>query len=339
MKNLHHLLHGKKLCFTFCLLIFIGGAAAHQVQDDDVVRVTTTLVKLNIGVVDRRGNSVTDLSRNDFAVFEDGTKQNIVSFEPTLSPFSLVLLLDMSSSTSSFRPSLKQAALRFIDALDYDDRIAIVTFTDRHEVLTKFTTDRRKIAWAIERAEGRGSTHLFDALSASLDLLAGEGNRRKAIIVLTDGLDTGMRNQDRAASLNATNETEALKSVKPDSSQSLRSVLDLADQQGVTIYPLALPSGDPKRLPIQTPQLTAIYSAAKQRLQLLADRSGGRLNEIRRLEDMGRLYAEVAADMRTLYSISYRPSNTAKQGTWRTIRIEVSRPNLIARTRPGYFAR
>jgi hypothetical protein len=117
-------------------------------------------------------------------------------------------------------------------------------------------------------------------------------------------------------------------------------VLRAADRQGVTVYPLALPSGDPKRLPFLEPVQTAIYNSARMRMQTLADRTGGRLNEIRRLEDLGRIYAEVAAELRTLYTVVYRPINTdTPPGRLRTIRVEVSRPELIARTRSGYYGR
>ncbi|MEJ7714069.1 MAG: hypothetical protein WKF84_30535 [Pyrinomonadaceae bacterium] len=129
-------------------------------------------------------------------------------------------------------------------------------------------------------------------------------------------------------------------SFKPEASNGLSTVLDAADKQGVTVYPLALPSGDPKRLPYVSPAQVAIYSGARTRLQMLADRTGGRLNEIRQLQDMSRLYVEVAAELRTLYGIAYQPaSGRTRDGRWRSIRIEVARPELIARTRPGYFAR
>jgi hypothetical protein len=109
---------------------------------------------------------------------------------------------------------------------------------------------------------------------------------------------------------------------------------------GVTIYPLALPSGDAKLLPFPDPQQIAMYTAARARLQALADRTGGRLNEIRRLEDMGKLYAVVAAELRTLYSLTYQPSGERKRdGSWRAIRIEVTRPEMIARTKSGYYSR
>jgi VWFA-related protein len=334
----------KSFCISFALIlscIFLTSISV-RAQDDpsEVLKVNTSLVQLNVGVVDRQGRAITNLSRGDFTVYEDDVRQPITDFEPTTTPFSLVLLLDMSGSTLTFRPTLKQSAYRFLDALGPDDRVAVIAFNDKVKTLADFTSDRRKMAKAIDYADGKGETHFYKALNAALELLGKEGQRRKAIVVLTDGLDTPMKNLDRDAAANAHNNEEALASVKPDASAPLKAVLSAADRQGVTIYPLALPSGDPKRLPFLEPVQTAIYNAARTRMQTLADRTGGRLNEIRRLEDLGRIYAEVAAELRTLYTVVYRPVNTdTPTGQWRKIRIEVSRPELIARTRTGYFGR
>jgi Ca-activated chloride channel family protein len=328
------------ILLLLCASVALAPAVYAQQEDpDEVVRVETNLVQLNVGVVDRQGHSVTNLSRNDFVVYEDDVRQPIVNFEPTATPFSLVLLLDMSGSTLNFRPTLKQAALRFIDALSVDDRVAVIAFNAKVETLTKFTSDRRKIAEGISYADGKGETHLYEALRYSLEHLSREGQRRKAIIVLSDGLDTEMRNMDRTSAGNAKTNEEAVAAIKPEASASLNAVLNAADRQGVTIYPLALPSGDPQRLPFPDPKQIAIYTSARARMQTLADRTGGRLNVIRRLEDMGFLYAEVAAELRTLYSVGYQPTGArARDGRWRKIRIEVVRPELIARTRPGYYA-
>jgi VWFA-related protein len=323
------------------LCLFPAAARAQQGQEEPVETVNTNLVILNVGVADRKGQAVTDLSQRDFVVYEDGVRQSIVNFEPAAAPFSLVLLLDMSGSTLNFRPTLKQSALRFIDALGPEDRVAVVSFNDRVETLQHFTTDRKKIAFAVtELAKGKGNTFLYKALDYSLQQLAKEGKRRKAIVVLTDGLDTELSGLDRETASQAKTSDEAVAAVKPEASAALRSVLDAADKQGVTIYPLALPSADPKNLLPLTPQQAAVYTSARARMQSLADRTGGRLHEIRRLEDMGRLYAEVAADMRTLYSIAYQSTNArAHDGKWRSINIEVSRADTIARSRPGYYAR
>jgi VWFA-related protein len=324
----------------FCLAVAAQQAQAQGPGDEDIVRVDSSLVQLNIGVADRQGRPITDLSRNDFTIYEDGVRQTIIDFEPTQTPFSVVLLLDMSGSTLNFRQTLKQTALRFIDALGPADRICVIAFNDRIETLAGFTTNREKIAYAISIAGGRGETRLYDALEVALKHLASEGKRRKAIVVLTDGMDTKMRNLDRAAAAAARTNEEAVAAIKPEASAELIAALDAADRQGVTIYPLALPSGDPKRIAMPTPVQVAIYTAARARIQMLADRTGGRLSEIERLDQLGRIYAEVAAEMRTLYSVTYQPTGgRQRDGRWRSIRIEVARPDLIARTRPGYYAR
>ncbi|MGH9915860.1 MAG: hypothetical protein ACRD63_11310, partial [Pyrinomonadaceae bacterium] len=169
----------------------------------------------------------------------------------------------------------------------------------------------------------------------------------KAIVVLTDGIDTSLRARDRSAAADTTTEDDALNAIKPETDPTLNLVLNAADRQGVTVYPLALPSGSLKYIPVTTPQTVAMYKAARERIQLLARRTGGRLNEIEHLEDLGRLYAEVAADLRTLYSMSYKPAgDKPRDRKWRAIRIEIANnvdnsdtPQLIARTRPGYYAR
>jgi VWFA-related protein len=324
----------------FLALLIATAAPLVQAQEvDDTITTNTSLVQLNVGVVDRLGRAVTSLSRNDFAVYEDGVRQTIQHFEPVDSPFSLVLLLDMSGSTINFRQQLKLASTRFLEALGPEDRVEVIQFNSKVKLLSGFSLDRKKSAYAIEIAEGRGDTYFYEALKYALKELDKEGKRRKAIVVLTDGLDSLLRSTDRQIVARAQSDEEALKVINPTSSSELNAVLAAADRQGVTIYPLALPSGDPKRLPIPGPDITGIYAAARTRLQLLAERTGGRLNEINRLENMAQLYREVAADLRTLYTVAYQASGDRVRGKWHEIRIEVPNSNLIARTKTGYYAR
>lgn len=377
---------GPRRIAALCLAasLFAASTPAQQQQqqqpqppDDEIITVESNLVRLNVGVADRQGRPVVSLSQGDFVVYEDGERQTIRSFEPVVAPFSLVLLLDMSGSTLSFRTQLRMAALRFIDALGPEDRVSVIAFwadqkfqgkslktVPRIETLTDFTSERKKIAYAIQDADGRGETNLYAALSFALSALAKEGTRRKAVVVLTDGIDSDQRREDRLATAAATTGDAALALVRPESSPTLNGVLNAADRQGVTVYPLALPSGDIRRVTQQgrrqlavghtpgetpndsardeepTPQQVAIYNSARARLELLASRTGGRLHVINRLEDLGRQYAEVAAEVRTLYGIAYQSANSGRRdGKWRTIRIEVARPELLARTRPGYYAR
>jgi len=254
-------------------------------------------------------------------------------------PFSLVLLLDMSGSTINFRQQLKLASQRFLDALAPDDRVAVIQFNAKVKSLSGFTVDRNKTAYAIDLAEGAGETHFYEALKYALRELDKEGKRRKAIVVLTDGLDSSLRKTDRETVARTQTDEEALSAIKPHDSPDLNAVLAAADRQGVSIFPLALPSGDPKRLPLPSPTITGIYAAARTRLQALADRSGGRLNEINRLEYMAQLYREVAANLRTLYTVAYQASGERTRGKWHEIKVEVNYPELTARTKTGYFAR
>jgi Ca-activated chloride channel homolog len=329
-----------QLLYAAIIAILLSLNAPHISAQDDVLRTETSLVQLNIGVVDRQGQAVTTLSQNDFVVYEDNVRRPIVAFEPTQAPFSLVMLLDMSGSTVNFRQQIQQAALRFLDALGPDDRVAVIDFNGKgvHQLIG-FTSDRRKTAYAITLATGSGDSPLYDGLKEALRKLGGEGKRRKAIVVLTDGLDTDLRKTDRAIVAKAP-EVEVATAIKPETNSVLTEVLTAADRQGVTIFPLALPSGDPKRLPLPDPLIIAQYAAARTRMQVLADRTGGWVAEIRRLDQLAGLYVQVAASLRTLYSIAYQPPTPgAKDGKWRTIRVEVSRGDLTAKTKAGYYAR
>jgi VWFA-related protein len=320
--------------FTLFFIIFAVCFSAFA-QDDDTIKVDTTIVRLNVGVSDRQGRANTMLSKENFTVFEDGVKQNILSFQPTVTPFSVVLLLDMSGSTLSFRQNIQQSAYRFIETLSPDDRIAVIEFYDKVNLRNDFTSDRRIIANSISVANGKGKTQFYKALDLALEKLSKEGKRRKAIICLTDGIDTALQDKDRNF-LSKLDENQISSAIKSEQNETLIKVLNNADAQGVTIFPIALPTGDPKRLADPTPRQYAMYSAARSRMQILADRSGGKLNAINRLEELGRFFGDVAADLRSLYTIEYQPTNDKRDGKFRTIKIEVDRPDLIAKTRQGY---
>lgn len=329
------MLFRKALIFSLLILVCVLSSRA---QGDDPITVDSSIVRLNVGVVDSRGRPITSLDRSDFTIFEDGVKQQINRFEPSSAPFSVVLMLDMSGSTLGFRQVIKLSATRFIDALGPEDRVAVVEFYDQINLRNDFTTNRDIIAYSIGVSNGRGKTQFYKAMEFALDKLSQEKSRRKAIIVLTDGVDTAARDIDRD-SLEKVPDSQILTSIKPEKSELLSHALNRADRQGVTIYPLQLPTGDPAKLAEPTPRQVAVYRAARERLRIVAERSGGTLNTIERLEQMGLLYAKVAADLRTLYTIEYQPSNDKHDGKWRTIKIETRDQDLISRTRTGYNAR
>jgi VWFA-related protein len=331
------MLHRKAKIFFLLLLAMVSIPSALMAQDDEVIRVDSAIVRLNVGVVDRTGRPVTALDRTNFRIFEDGVEQRILSFEPSATPFSVVLILDMSGSTLTFRDTIRSSALRFIAALDPADRIAVVEFYDKVNLLNDFTTKRDRVLNSIRVANGRGKTQLFRAIDFSLDRLSKEGNRRKAIIVLTDGVDSAARDLDRAA-IERFKEGDPAKALRAEN-DILNRILSKSDRQGVTIYPLALPTGDPSKLADPSPIQNALYTTARERLGVLAQRTGGEMTAINRLEEMGLLYSQVAANLRALYTIEYQSTNTRRDGKWRTIAIETDDSAFISKTRPGYFAR
>ena len=326
----------RKLAIGLILVIFSTALVA--AQDDDTERIDSSIVRVNIGVVDHHGRPITNLGRSNFSVFEDGVKQDISYFSTSTAPFSVVVMLDMSGSTRSFRQNIQMSAMRFLDALAPEDRVAVVEFYSKVNLLNDFTTNRKDAFHSISVANGAGDTNLYKGLQFALQKLAKEGNRRKAIVVLTDGVDTDAQNLDRKL-LAPLTEDKIPDALRPESNEMLTRILNRADALGVTIYPLALPTGDPARLADPTPRQIAMFKTARARLQLVADRTGGTMNAIRRLEDMGTLYALVAADLRTLYTIEYSPKKEIRDGKWRTIKVETDDPELISRSRQGYFAR
>src|SRR5690349_10248983 len=144
--------------FLLAFVCIFSGRSIGQV--DDPVNVDSAIVRVNIGVVDQRGRPITSLNRPNFSVFVDGVKQEISHFELSSAPFSVVMMLDMSGSTKSFRQNIALSAARFMDALAPEDRVSVIEFYDKVNVLNDFTTDRSRIAHSISVANGTGNTNL-----------------------------------------------------------------------------------------------------------------------------------------------------------------------------------
>src|SRR5688572_18094290 len=140
--------------FAACLLSVLGVVG----QDDDPIRVDSSIVRLNVGVADQKGRPILNLDKNNFEIFEDGVKQEISRFEPSQAPFSVVLILDMSGSTIGFRQVIKQSAVRFVDAIGPDDRVAVIEFYDKINVRNDFTTDRSIVMHSIQVSNGLGKS-------------------------------------------------------------------------------------------------------------------------------------------------------------------------------------
>ena len=244
-----------------------------------MIKVDTSIVRLNVGVVDRTGTTDHEFEQGKFYRLRRRRKTGDFAFRADgRRRFSVVMILDMSGSTLGFRQTIQQSAFRFIDALSPDDRVAVVEFYDKVNLRNDFTTDRKTIANSIAVANGRGKTQLYKALDFALEKLSKEGKRRKAIIVLTDGVDTAVRDKDREFLCETSRRTEMPTAIKPETSEILNRVLNNVRRAGRD--DLSARAAD--RRPVQSSPTRRRFrwrciKAARARLQILADRTGGTL--------------------------------------------------------------
>ncbi len=270
-------------------------------DQDDVIKVSTDLVVVNVTVLDKAGKFAPRLKRADFHLFEDGAEQKISTFSAEETPFAAAILLDTSGSMETRLTLGRGAAIRFLDGLRDEDVAAVYNFDAKVEQIQDFSPGRDLPAKAFA-LKTRNQTALNDAvLQASTDLGKRE-EKRRAIIILSDGGE----NYSRASSDKA---------------------LDNALHSGVTIYAV--------NMGIQGSQRDIVASGI---LRNFASKTGGRYVDSPGGQELRDAFAEIAEELGHQYTIAYRPANHAHDGKWRAIDVKVSRPELTVRTRKGYKA-
>ena len=295
-----------------------------DISEGDVIRVDSQLVTLNISVIDRSTNrGLIGLSQSDFKLFEDGQEQRVVQFESSSAPFDLMLLIDLSGSTKEVIKLIRAAAIRFVEAARPADRIGVITFAGEAKVVSQLTADRELLRQRIETIDtARGDTKLYDATNFAMDELLKESkkSRRSAIVLMSDGLD---------GTIPGVSGQQGSRSTYPE---TLRNIQEF---DGV-LYTLWLNTEYEAMSPLDTqPQA---FDAGHDRMKEMSDTGGGVFYEVERLTDLAGAYEQVVADLGTMYSLAYRPSNSTRDGKWRAIRIGVSRTNAVPRGKRGYYA-
>ncbi|MGE0884373.1 MAG: VWA domain-containing protein [Blastocatellales bacterium] len=328
-------------------------------KDDDAatIRVDTDLVTLDVAVSDRDGNrSNAGLRVEDFAVYEDGARQRISSFDATEVPFNLVMLIDTSGSTRDDVGLIKKAARGFLNELRPQDRVAVIQFNKEVELLKDLTTDRRQIEDSLERLKPGTGTSFYDALQLTLEEVFNKVDGRKAIIALTDGVDSyGYNTYEKilpllenfrvsAYFLELDTETFTAAGMMRDcadethfefSRKQLNKYIKEFGRAGIgSLYSGHCEMSRTERMQVNR----QLYFLARRELREMADKTGGRVYPVTELKQLDSAYAQIAAELRTVYSLAYYPSNEKHDGKWRKIRIEIKRPGFVARTRPGYRA-
>jgi VWFA-related protein len=295
-----------------------------DISEGDVIRVDSQLVTLNISVIDRGTNrGLIGLSQSEFKLFEDGQEQRIVQFESSSAPFDLMLLIDLSGSTREVVKLIRAAAIRFVEAARPADRIGVVTFAGEATVISQLTADRELLRQRIETIDtARGDTKLYDATNFAMEELLKQSkrSRRSAIVLMSDGLD---------GTIPGVSGQQGSRRTYPD---TLRNIQEF---DGV-LYTLWLNTEYEAMSPLDTQP--EAFDAGHDRMKEMADAGGGVFYEVERLADLAGAYEQVVADLGTMYSLAYRPSNSTRDGKWRAIRIGVSRTNAVPRGKRGYYA-
>lgn len=306
-----------------------------EVTPGDVISVMTTEVLLPVTVRNSNGQLVKDLTRNDFRVFEDNREQPVNDLTLREVPVDAVLMVDASSSVATNIEDFRRAAEGFAARLNADDRISLIKFDDRVELLQDWTKSRFQLRRALARIEPGMFTRFNDALLLASRDQFGETKSRRAVIVLTDGIDSGRGTTTLEGALEALLRAQVTIYVVSNteiSRAAKRAELDnLLNASSSTVRFNQIRIDDLK-------EGLKVLDQSEQNLEQLATATGGRLYKPRTFQALDSTYAEVADELRHQYGLYYPPLNKTRDGGFRRVRVEITNPSYKAHTRVGYFA-
>lgn len=268
-----------------------------EVGEGEIVRITANLVSVPVTVIDRQGQYVVDLQRDDFRIYEDGAEQTIAHFSNVDQPFSVALLIDTSGSTAPFLEQIKGAAKAFVEQLRPSDKVRPMYFHGEIKALTMTgTSDLKLLKAAVDQMQPGPllmGTRLYDAVDFTLRALKPDSGR-KAVILFTDGENTWGR-------------------------ATMKSTLKEVEESDVVIYTLQYGDMPPQKY-----------------LQQLADKTGGRYFKPLNISEIRQSFAGVAEELRRQYVIGYYPKEPAQTGVERKLRVKVNRERVAVRARKSY---
>jgi VWFA-related protein len=307
-----------------------------EVSPGDVVSVDTTEVMFPVTVRDSNGRLVNDLTRNDFRVFEDGAVQPLSDLALRQVPVDVALMVDASSSVANNLDDFRRAAQGFAARLQADDRLSLIKFDDRIELLQDWTKSRFQLQRALTRIEPGMFTRFNDALLlAAKEQFGSVGKSRRAVIVLSDGIDNGQGTTSLEAALQALIRAQVVVYIVANteiSRAAKRAELDTllgGSESSVRFNQVNI---DRLRLGLR------VLDQSEENLAQLARATGGRLYKPLTFDALESTYAEVADELRHQYALYFTPLNKARDGSFRRVRVETANPALYPHTRVGYFA-
>lgn len=281
-----------------------------QKSDDDTVRLHSDLVVVNLIVTDVKGQYAHGLGEKDFTILEDDHAQPINSFFSEEAPFAAAILIDTSGSMDYKFSLARAAAASFVDRIRENDQVAVYGFNNEIKLFQDFT-DLRDISEYIWDAKAENMTRMYDCLFEALTALEKRSEKRKAILVISDGWDT--------TSHKAT----------------FDSVMKKALAGGVTIYSVDL-IDDSARM--GSSSLIVELRRGMAEMKEFADKTGGRYIHSPQGDKLEEEFTNVVDELRNQYTLTYYPTNSKRDGRWRRLAVNVTRPALTTRTRKGYWA-
>ncbi len=310
---------------------------------EEIIKVETNLVTMPVSVLDRDGRFISGLRQQDFRIFENGIEQKVDYFQSVEQPFTVILLIDVSPSTQWQIDDIHRAAIAFVDQLRANDRVMVMAFDERVQVLSQPTNNRAVLRSAIRQAQMGDGTSLYEAVHNVIDRQLRQIEGRKAVVLFTDGVDTTSRRANYQSTVKEAEETDALiYPIRYDTSRDMNGGISyphphrkrggLGDIIGIILgggqWPG--PGGGAGGSPSE-------YETGKRYLEAIAQNSGGRKFEADSLTNLDAAFSGIAEELRRQYSLGYYPDVVGKIGERKQIRIRVARPNVVVRAKTSYI--
>lgn len=309
-------------------------------EEEQVIVVETDLVTTPVSVMDRQGRFIPGLKKKDFKIFENGIPQEVTYFQSEETPFTVILMIDISPSTKFKIDEIHYAALTFVNQLRPADQVMVVAFDQRTKVLCDPTNDKKQLYSAIYKANFGSGTSLYDAVDAvtSLDMVNMPG--RKAVVLFTDGVDTTSRRASYQSTIAAVEEIDALfYPIRYDTREQMAGGGGGAPIAALPGMAVPLPSG-PSNYSVRMRGGSDVeYERGKTYLEALAANSGGRIFEGDSMTNLEAAFAGVAEELRRRYSIGYYATTERVPGERKSIKIQVARPGSVVRGKNNYVVK
>ncbi len=311
------------------------GQPREEIGEDEVVRINAAEVLLPVTVRDASGALVTGLGRGDFKIYEDGREQPLSGLSLRQVPADVALLVDASSSVAESFEDFRRAAEEFAGRVAPEDRFCLVKFDDRVELLLDWSRSRLQLRRALARLSTGVFTRFNDALLLSAREQFQRNERRRALVVLSDGIDSNRGAATTEAALRAL--LEAQVTVYCIANTEIERTRKRAELDNLLSGPDSAVRFNQLRIGDLRESLR-VLDASERNLEALTRATGGRLYRPAGFDALGGVYAEIADELRHQYALYYTPTTPARDGRFRRVRVEVPGRDYEVATRVGYFA-